>query len=85
MENFLFAIIYLALEPKGEILFLTDGTIHELDTKKPIPEVSTEAPSECHYPSQLCNNKTLCLPVDWLCDGKSDCEDGFDEGLRCGK
>lgn len=68
-----------------ESIFVTDGTLHELDIKTPAVEISTAAPSECHYPSHLCDNGTLCLPVDWLCDGKADCEDGFDEGLRCGK
>jgi len=72
-------------EPDCGSIFVTDGTIHELDIKTPAVEISTEAPSECHYPSQLCNNGTLCLPVDRLCDGKADCEDGSDEGLRCGK
>jgi hypothetical protein len=66
-------------------IFVTDGTLHELDIKTPAVEISTESPSECHYPSHLCDNGTVCLPVDSLCDGKAHCVDGFDEGLRCGK
>ncbi|KAG8233639.1 hypothetical protein J437_LFUL001050, partial [Ladona fulva] len=47
---------------------------------------STVIPTpECEYPSRLCDNNTLCIPVMALCDDKEDCKDGSDEGLRCGE
>lgn len=52
--------------------------------------ISTEAPPTpssvvCDHPSRLCDNGTVCISVDQLCDTSFDCQDKSDEGLRCGK
>lgn len=39
----------------------------------------------CLYPSKFCDNNTLCISVDMLCNGQKDCLDGSDEGGQCGK
>lgn len=31
----------------------------------------------------FCNKTGLCLPITYLCDGQSDCQDGSDENY-CG-
>lgn len=46
---------------------------------------SSIKPSKCTYPSRLCDNGTICVTVDQLCDSKYDCVDLSDEGLRCGQ
>ncbi|KAF4524352.1 hypothetical protein B566_EDAN007528 [Ephemera danica] len=51
---------------------------------------STETPPTatpgvvCEHPSRLCDNGTLCIIVQQLCDKRFDCQDRSDEGLRCG-
>jgi hypothetical protein len=49
---------------------------------------STEPPhtgEACEHPSRLCDNGTLCINVNQLCDERFDCADKSDEGLRCSK
>lgn len=41
--------------------------------------------SICSYPNHSCDNNTLCVSVEMLCDGKNDCLDKSDEGGKCGK
>ncbi|XP_047119261.1 low-density lipoprotein receptor-related protein 1 [Schistocerca piceifrons] len=41
------------------------------------------SPYECEHPNRVCDNNTICLPVELLCDGKTQCQDGSDEGMRC--
>ncbi|XP_063218358.1 prolow-density lipoprotein receptor-related protein 1 [Bacillus rossius redtenbacheri] len=43
----------------------------------------TTPPPKCEDPARWCDNHTQCVPVTALCDGRKDCEDGSDEGLRC--
>lgn len=31
----------------------------------------------------ICDNKTRCVPVDWLCKGFQQCDDGSDLRLKC--
>lgn len=45
------------------------------------PKIPTLAIT-CEYPSRLCDNNTKCITLDKLCDDRSDCDDGSDEGLR---
>ncbi|KAK9679907.1 Low-density lipoprotein receptor repeat class B [Popillia japonica] len=37
----------------------------------------------CEHPSRFCDNSTVCIGVEQLCDGQLDCQDMSDEGLRC--
>lgn len=39
----------------------------------------------CQYPKHSCDNNTVCVPVNLLCNGINDCLDGSDEGKQCGK
>ncbi|XP_050540895.1 low-density lipoprotein receptor-related protein 1 [Daktulosphaira vitifoliae] len=39
--------------------------------------------SNCSYPNHSCDNNTLCLLPDFLCDTKNDCLDGSDESGQC--
>ncbi|KAB0803781.1 hypothetical protein PPYR_00751 [Photinus pyralis] len=38
---------------------------------------------ECEHPSRMCDNNTVCITADQLCNNHEDCQDGSDEGLRC--
>lgn len=38
----------------------------------------------CESPSRWCDNKTVCVHIEDLCDDRPNCQDGSDEGLRCG-
>lgn len=51
--------------------------MHSNTTKLP-PLAAT-----CEYPSRLCDNATKCITTEQLCDERSDCMDGSDEGMRC--
>lgn len=37
----------------------------------------------CEHPSRFCDNNSVCIGVEQLCDGHYDCQDMSDEGLRC--
>lgn len=39
----------------------------------------------CPYPNKSCDNNTMCVSVEMLCNDKNDCLDGSDEGGQCGK
>lgn len=38
---------------------------------------------DCVHPDRLCKLTGACIRVDQLCDGRTNCPDGSDEGLRC--
>lgn len=38
---------------------------------------------QCEYPDRVCNETGACIHVEQLCDGRSDCPDGTDEGFHC--
>lgn len=42
-------------------------------------------PLVCPVPGHLCDNGSVCLQPVELCDGHRHCEDGSDEGGRCGQ
>ncbi|XP_058055099.1 prolow-density lipoprotein receptor-related protein 1 [Anopheles bellator] len=37
----------------------------------------------CQHPDRLCRLSNECVRVAQLCDGRTDCPDGTDEGFRC--
>lgn len=41
-------------------------------------------PLDCQYPSRLCDNGTICLTPDKLCDEYMDCVDRTDDNILCG-
>lgn len=73
--------------------FHCDGVLDCLDgsdekdcdskTMKHTPLVPLVPSIECEHPNRTCDNNTKCIDVKVLCDGKVDCVDGSDEGLRC--
>ncbi|KAI4497448.1 hypothetical protein M0802_007459 [Mischocyttarus mexicanus] len=44
-------------------------------------EPATRPPEVCQYDEATCSNGD-CIPKSYICDGKFDCTDGFDE-MRC--
>ncbi|XP_060522093.1 prolow-density lipoprotein receptor-related protein 1 isoform X3 [Cylas formicarius] len=46
--------------------------------------LTTMSSLPCEYPFRFCDNDTKCIPVVKLCDNRKDCQDGSDEGMRCG-
>lgn len=48
-------------------------------------EIDNSSINICAYPNHSCDNNTMCVTVDDLCNGKNDCLDGTDEGGQCGK
>lgn len=40
---------------------------------------------DCPDPKRTCDNGSVCLELFKLCDGRNDCQDGYDESLLCGK
>ncbi|XP_052902166.1 low-density lipoprotein receptor-related protein 1 [Anopheles moucheti] len=37
----------------------------------------------CHHPDRLCRITNECITVAQLCNGRTECPDGTDEGFRC--
>ncbi|CAH1393043.1 unnamed protein product [Nezara viridula] len=40
---------------------------------------------DCPDPKRTCDNGSVCLELFKLCDGRNDCQDGYDESLLCGE
>jgi hypothetical protein len=56
-------------------------------TCRTLPAISTTVIPplfECEHPNRMCDNNTRCIKANQLCDGRLDCWDKSDEGLRCG-
>ncbi|CAH0403273.1 unnamed protein product [Chilo suppressalis] len=52
----------------------------------PSPSTGRTAPAaQCAPPALACDNNTRCVPLHLHCDGNADCDDGADEGGRCGE
>ncbi|XP_046386652.1 prolow-density lipoprotein receptor-related protein 1 isoform X2 [Ischnura elegans] len=62
-----------------------DPTWPNVKTTSAPPVTTPTTAQECEYPSRSCDNGTRCISVEALCDDKEDCQDGSDEGLRCGE
>lgn len=47
------------------------------------PEISKQ--TYCEFPSRRCDNGTVCITVDRLCNNITDCADESDENGDCSK